>query len=278
MLKLAVIGDPIAHSLSPDVHGAALHALGIAHSYEKVQVKKGELSQFLSYVKEKKLDGFNLTMPHKLDIIPYLAGMDASAKRFGSVNTVKVVDGSLYGFNTDAGGYVASLKDAGCFVENSRVLILGAGGVVRTLAQELAFQGAKEIRILNRTTAKAEEIAASIDGNLTVGSLEPDELCRSCEHCDILVQATPLGMHGVDSDFEDVSFLQHLPKSAMVTDLIYNPPKTKLLAAAEQQGLATMNGLGMLIYQALLADRIYTDTQFELKPIYKTVIEKLKKR
>ncbi len=271
MLKLSVIGDPIAHSLSPQVHGAALSALGVAYTYEKIQVKKGALEEFLAYARETGMDGFNLTMPHKVDILPFLSGIDDAAKRFGAVNTVKVKNGKLYGFNTDAGGYAEALKDAGCEVKDSRILILGAGGVVRTLALELACRGAKEIRILNRTVAKAEDVAQGVPGAVSVGCLTEEELCQSAEHCDILVQATPLGMHGTEEDFKNLSFLNHLPKAAMVTDLIYNPPETTLLQEAKRLGFKTMNGLGMLIYQALLADRIYTDTEFELKPIYEAV-------
>ncbi|MBR5152009.1 MAG: shikimate dehydrogenase [Clostridia bacterium] len=271
MLNLAVIGDPISHSCSLQVHGAAFSALGIPCSYERIRVKKGELQSFLDYAIEKGLNGFNLTMPHKVDILPYLSGMDDAAKRFGAVNTVLVKEGKLYGFNTDAEGYIQAVSDAGCQVKDSNVLILGAGGVVRTLALALKDAGAKKIRILNRTLEKAEEIAEPLSGIGSAGTLKQKELCESCQDCQILVQATPLGMHGVKEDFSDLTFLECLPKNAMVTDLIYNPPKTALLAKAEELGLSTLNGMGMLIYQALLADRIYTGTEFSLKLVYEEV-------
>ena len=280
MLNLAVIGDPIAHSLSPAVHQSALSALGISHTYEKVQVKKGELVSFLAYAKEKNITGFNLTMPHKVDILPFLDEMDESAQRFQSVNTVHVVDGRLYGYNTDAGGYTEALKYAGYGFKNSRVVILGAGGVVRTLAQEAAWQGAKSICLLNRTIEKAEEICAMVkektDMPIMAQPMNAKTMAEACESTDILINGTPLGMHGVDADFKDFSFLQHLPKDALVSDLIYNPDTTQLLAKAQGQGLNTLNGLGMLIYQALLADRIYTGLEFEMKAVYEIVAEKVK--
>lgn len=280
MLNLAVIGDPIAHSLSPQVHGAALDALQVPYTYQKVQVKKGELPDFLDYVRMQKIDGFNLTMPHKVDILPYLTDIDAAAKRFGAVNTVRVRDGNLYGYNTDAEGYTVALKNAGYQFKDSSVLILGAGGVVRTLALQAAFQGAKEIRILNRTEAKAEEIcdlvSAKVPVTISAGSLEMHELCKGCENSDILINATPLGMHGVENDFHDLSFLEYLHKQALVSDLIYNPDITTLLAKAKERSLATLNGLGMLIFQALLADRIYLDDMFDMDPVYEIVAAKIR--
>ena len=280
MLNLAVIGDPIAHSLSPQVHGAALDALQVPYTYQKVQVKKGELPDFLDYVRAQKIDGFNLTMPHKVDILPYLTDIDAAAKRFGAVNTVRVRDGNLYGYNTDAEGYTVALKNAGYQFKDSSVLILGAGGVVRTLALQAAFQGAKEIRILNRTEAKAEEIcdlvSAKVPVAISAGSLEMRELCKGCENSDILINATPLGMHGVENDFHDLSFLEYLHKQALVSDLIYNPEVTTLLAKAKERSLATLNGLGMLIFQALLADRIYLDDMFDMDPVYEMVAAKIR--
>ncbi|MEE1013148.1 MAG: shikimate dehydrogenase [Clostridia bacterium] len=280
MLNLAVIGDPISHSLSPAVHSSALDALEVAYTYEKVQVKKGELEQFLAYAKDKNINGFNLTMPHKVDILPYLYEMDAVAQRFQSVNTVKVVDGKLYGYNTDAGGYTEALKGAGYGFKDSRVVILGAGGVVRTLALEAAWQGAKSIRILNRTVSKAEEICAmvkaQVQADIAAEVMTTDTIAAACESCDILINGTPLGMHGVDSDFADFSFLDHLPKNALVSDLIYNPDTTNLLAEAQKREFATLNGLGMLIYQALIADQIYMGKDFAMKPIYEIVSKKVK--
>lgn len=277
MIKLAVIGDPIAHSLSPHVHGAALDALNIPYEYEKVQVKKGELEDFLRYARERKIDGFNLTMPHKVDILPYLDEIDEEAERFRSVNTVCVRKGKLYGYNTDAEGYTASLKMTGREFKDSRVVILGAGGVVRTLALKAAWEGVGEIWILNRTVHKAEAVCRSVkektDAQVFAGSLEIETLKEVCSNCDILINATPLGMHGVSENFSEFAFLDALPGEALVSDLIYNPEKTMLLQEAERRELSTLNGLGMLIFQGLLADRIYTDLEFDMKAVYGRVLQ-----
>lgn len=275
MIKLAVIGDPIAHSLSPLVHGSALDALKIPYHYEKIQVKKGGLEDFLNYVKKEKIDGFNLTMPHKTDIIKYLDEIDEDAKLFGSVNTVKVKDGRLLGYNTDAEGYLRALNMKKHCFSGCKVVILGAGGVVRTLALKAANEGANEIWLLNRTVERAEEIAKSVKEKTGVSvyteELTSEKISRVSRDCDILINATPLGMHGVDTDFEDLSFLNSLPKSALVSDLIYNPPKTRFLKRAEELGNSILNGLGMLIFQGLIADQIYLDMDFDLERIYKEV-------
>lgn len=275
MIKLAVIGDPISHSLSPLVHGSALDALKVPYHYEKVQVKKGELQEFIEYAKKEEIDGFNLTMPHKTDIIEYLDGIDKDAELFGSVNTVKIKDGKLFGFNTDAEGYVRALNMKGYTFKDAKVVILGAGGVVSTLALKAGDMGAKSITVLNRTESKAEAVskyvtektgAVVISGKMTV-----ENISENIKDCDILINATPLGMHGVDGDFEDLSFLDALSETALVSDLIYNPPKTKFLKRAEELNKPTLNGLGMLIFQGLLADQIYLDMDFDLEKIYQEV-------
>ncbi len=279
MIKLAVIGDPIAHSLSPQVHSAALDAIGIPYTYEKVQVKKGELSSFLDYAREQGIDGFNLTMPHKVDILPYLSFIDKEAERYGAVNTVAVRGEKLYGYNTDADGYMASLYMQGWRPEDKNVVILGAGGVVRTLARKMAYEGAKKVTLLNRTVEKAREICQEIamqeNAECQYDVLTPETLRRYMGDCDLLMNGTPLGMEGIAQDFPDFSFLDEMKTSAMVSDLIYRPAKTNLLQRAEKSGLCIQNGLGMLICQGLLADRIYTGMSFDMQKVFTIVEEKL---
>lgn len=281
MLNLAVIGDPIAHSFSPVVHGAALDALQVPHTYQKIRVAKGELPEFLDYAQKHGIDGFNLTMPHKTDILPYLDWIDPSAERFGAVNTVKVKEGKWCGYNTDADGYAAALARIGHRFRDSRVVILGAGGVVRTLAQLAVNKEAASVTILNRTQEKAEAIGRLLEQQggcvANCGGISAEELCHACASCDLLIQATPLGMHGTGMDFADLSFLEYLPQKAVVTDLIYNPDVTKFLAKAKELSHPTLNGLGMLIYQALLADQIYLEREFDMDAVYDKVAEKIKR-
>lgn len=275
MLRLAVIGCPIAHSRSPQIHRAILESLNVEYQYEKSNVTEEDLPQFLEYAKSN-LDGFNLTMPLKTDILPYLDGISEKAKFFESVNTVKVDKGKLYGFNTDAGGYIRALMNKGVNPENKRIVIIGAGGVVRTLAKELVSHNVKETVILNRTSKKAVDVAASVGSNEVKGmELTDENIIDCCRFADILINATPLGMEGCDCRFESLAFINELPKGAIVSDLIYAPPKTELLKTAEKAGYKVMNGFDMLIFQAILADEIYLDKKLDMKKIYTDVIKRV---
>lgn len=275
MLKIAVIGDPIEHSLSPIVHGAALSALGIDYEYERTRVKKGGLSDYIEYAKKNGICGFNLTMPHKVDVIPYLSEVDESGCVFDSVNTVCIKDSRLYGYNTDGVGYKLSLKRCGYTFDKSRVVILGAGGVVRTLAITAAMEGAESICILNRTKSRGEEVceivAQKTNIKIDCGNFLTSELEKRCSSADIVINATPLGMGGIDEDFASFDFLDGISKGALVSDLIYNPYETSLLKEAKIRGLKTQNGLGMLIYQALVADEYYLGQKIDMEEIYDSV-------
>ena len=271
MIKLAVVGDPIEHSMSPSVHGAVLEHLGIDYKYYKIQVKKGELESFIQYAISEGIDGFNLTMPHKCDIIPYLSGIDDEAMKYQSVNTVKVCGGKLYGYNTDAIGYTQALALNGEFVKNRRILILGAGGVSRTLAQRVAYEGAKSLTILNRTVSEAERVCSMVTKRnieLSYGELIYNEIYNQCRECDILINATPLGMEGIDKDFDNLDFIDVLPDGCVVTDLIYKPEETSFLKRAKARGLKTVKGYGMLILQGVLADEIYLSREIDKKEVY----------
>ncbi len=277
MIKLNVIGDPVMHSKSPIVHGKVMNALGVEYEYDRVLVKKGGLAEYIKNAVSSGIIGFNLTMPHKTDIIPFLKEIDNDAKLFGAVNTVKIKDGELYGYNTDAGGLVLSLAENGFDVKNKDIVILGAGGVSSTIAVKFAVMGAKSITILNRTPEKAENIYNIIESirdkfniasNVKFGDFKIDTLKHYTKDCDMLLNATPLGMTGVDLDYEDLSFMDTMRGDTFVADLIYSPAKTRFLEYAEQLSHKIMNGYGMLIGQAILADEIYLDRKLDVSELY----------
>lgn len=274
MIRLAIIGDPVEHSFSPKVHGASLSAMGIEYEYEKVRVQKGGLEEYIKRAIETKTDGFNITMPHKTDIIPYLEDMDDEARMFSSVNTVCIRDGKLYGYNTDAIGYELSIKDCGSGFNGNRVVILGAGGVVRTLALKAAMSGAERIHILNRSIDKAlgirEMVQSRFDVEVVCGGFSNDELSEACKNADLLINATPLGMSGCPQ-YENLDFLESLPSHAFVSDLIYKPDTTEFLKKADELGHKTLNGTGMLIYQALAAEEHYLNQKIDMKKLYKEI-------
>lgn len=283
-IRLAVIGDPIGHSLSPIIHTTVLRELGDEYEYEKVRVEKGGLEEFINYAKERIFCGFNVTMPHKVDIIRYLDEIDEDAKRYNSVNTVRIKNGRLYGFNTDGRGYIRALKDKNFFCGGKRAVILGAGGAASTVALKLAAEGAESITVLNRTAEAAQRLAENIKmqtgKTVRTDALLTEKISEYCGGCDILINGTPLGMQGVDADFTDFSFMDNLKKGALVSDLIYNPPMTSFLKNAAERGFETVNGLGMLIYQGLIADEIFLEKELDFHDLQKKIkncIEKMKK-
>ncbi len=274
--NLAVIGDPIAHSLSPVIHTTVLEELGIDYSYEKIRIAKGDLPPFLESDQCFDMRGFNLTMPHKQDVMPHLDFIDRDAVVFDAVNTVKLEGKQLLGYNTDGKGCLRAIEDKGYRCKDKNIVIFGAGGVVSTVALKMALEEAKSIVVLNRTLQTAESLAENVlkrtGKKVTTGELKTDVMTAYCEECDILINGTPLGMEGIDRDFEDFSFLDALKKDVLVHDLIYKPEMTNLLLQADKRSLDTLNGLGMLIYQGLLADEIFLDVTLDF-PYFKGKIE-----
>ncbi len=276
MLKLDVIGDPIDHSKSPLIHGTALEILGIPYKYRRVRVAKGGLEAYISETKERGVSGFNLTMPHKTDIIPYLDFIDNEAKSFNSVNTVHIKSGKLYGYNTDGNGFTCAMAELGVVAKDKNIVILGAGGVVSTLALKMESEGANIITILNRTLSAAESITDRLNISAQALPLTTENIASAAQDCDILINATPLGMEGINKNFEDLSFMNNLKNGALVYDLIYNPDETEFLKSAKTLGHKTLNGMGMLIYQGLLADEIFLDRALDFAPIKNKIEIKLK--
>ena len=252
-MRLQVIGDPVLHSKSPVLHGAMLSALGLDAAYDARVVRRGELPDYLRWARDHGVAGFNATMPHKEDLLPLLDGMDPAARLTGAVNTVCLREGAWVGFNTDGAGALSALGEVlGFDPAGSTVTLLGAGGAAKAVALALAQAGAERVRVCNRTLKRAGELCAR-HPRLTPAPFDPDTLERLCRGADLLVNCTSLGMEGCPGQFEGFSFLDALPPHGAVFDLIYHPAETELLAQARRRGLRAMNGLPMLVWQAVLA-------------------------
>lgn len=253
-MKLQVIGDPVLHSKSPVIQGAMLGALGLDIQYTAHVVRRGELPDYLRRARENGVTGFNATMPHKEDLIPLLDEIDPAAKALGAANTVCLRNGKWVGFNTDGGGAVAALKNANMDPDGLTVALLGAGGAAKAVALALSQAGAERVFVCNRTLSRAEELCAHAPpGRLSPAGFDIGTLCRMAAQSQLLVNCTNLGMAGSPNQFEDFSFLDALPSGAGVFDAIYHPAETQLLAQARRRGLRTLNGLPMLVNQAVLA-------------------------
>ncbi len=241
-----VIGYPIRHSLSPVIHNTLYELYGIACEYGIREVEPGALGSFVAEIPAKNICGFNVTMPYKKDIIPYLANTPQGS----SVNSVAVRDGKLAGISTDEAGFLKSLQEKGIDYKGQKIVFIGAGAVAGALARDSAAKGAAQITLLNRSAGHARAIAAEVRGQADV--FEAGNTYACIQNCDILINTTPQGMAGCPA-FESFTFLKNVNPAALVCDLIYRPLETDFLKQAASQGNRTLGGISMLIWQAFFA-------------------------
>jgi len=278
--KFAVIGDPIEQSFSPTIHLPVLRTYVENPSYEKVRVRKGELPQWLDRVLEEGYAGFNVTMPHKLEIGQHLDELVMEADLIGSVNTVVNRGGKLVGYSTDALGFFTALRESGIDYDDKRILILGAGGAASVLAHRAILENASRVEVLARRLAQAQHVVQGVRAHIrgagiSSGPMDMHTLDRSAARADIIINATPQGMVGVDDEWADLSFLASLPEHAVVCDIIHTPRKTAFLAEAERLGHRIQNGVDMLLYQALVADHLFLGIDFDYPAMAKVVKKSL---
>lgn len=274
MKQLFVIGDPVAHSLSPLLHQAMLDQTGAAYRYDVRTVRPEELPAFVRWAKDGGCAGFNVTMPHKEAIPPLLDEVDATAASCGAVNTVCIREGRAIGHNTDGTGFLDSLAGQGFYPQGRTVLLLGAGGAAKAVGHALAAAGAGRIIVCARRSERAAVLAAQLPGCGEGIVLAQDAIQQAAAVCDLLVNATPLGMAGSPA-FTGLDFLQAMPPRAVVYDLVYHPRRTALLEAAARQGLRTVGGIDLLIRQAVRAFTFFTGKTPDTAALYATLREPL---
>ena len=259
-----LLGWPVAHSRSPVIHNHWLAHYGIPGRYVLFAVPPEKLEAALRGLPVLGLRGCNVTTPHKQAVIPLLDHVDPLARQIGAVNTIVVEeDGALRGFNNDGNGFVQSVRDAkpGWEPGMGPITIVGAGGAARAIVASLAAQGAKEIRVVNRTYANAQALQ-TIFGP-PVSAVRWDDREAALEGVTLVANATTQGMAGKPA--LDLA-LTRLPRSAIVGDVIYVPPETPFLAAARARGNLTVNGLGMLLNQARPAFHAWFGVMPEITP------------
>jgi shikimate dehydrogenase len=245
----AVIGNPVRHSLSPALHNAGFAATGVDWVYTAFEVDAGGARAALDAMRTFGLGGLSVTMPHKEDVAELVDELDAAAAALHSVNTVVPIgDGRLKGYSTDGAGFLASLAAQDVQVDGKRVCVLGGGGAARAIVDALSRAGAVAITVVNRSRERAEAAAVLADGVGVVG--EPDAIAD----CDILVNATSIGMGSDELPCDP----QWLHDGQVVADIIYHPRSTALLTAARDRGARTVEGLGMLVHQAVVQQQLWT--------------------
>lgn len=249
---VALLGHPVAHSKSPEMMNRAFQEAGLPYIYAAFDVAPEKLGDAVRGLRALGVRGWNVTIPHKVAIMEWLDEVEETARAIGAVNTVVNDNGRLVGYNTDGAGYLHSLRDeTGLDITAQRVLLLGAGGAARAVGHALATAGVRHITVANRTKEKAEELAAHLRQWTATDTVGLADLNRVMEETTLLVQTTSVGMHPhVDEIPIDPSCLHD---RLIVSDLIYRPKWTRLLQEAKERGARIHFGLGMLLYQAVLA-------------------------
>ncbi len=265
---LGVIGDPIAHSLSPALHRFLIQKYDLPYCYHAFRVPAEQLEAALLGARALGVAGLNVTLPHKRAVIRWLDEIDAEAQAIGAVNTIMFRQGRLLGANTDAAGFLQSLREGGVQVRGRTVFVLGAGGAARAVCCAVQQAGARALHIYNRTRERAESLAAEFGG--TVADLEQ---AAALPAGSLVVNATRVGM-APEVDASPLPEPLFRPDCVYV-DLVYNPLRTRFLQLAQAAGAATVDGLGMLIFQGVRSLEIWLERGFNAAEFYQPLREHL---
>lgn len=265
-----IIGDPIEHSLSPAMHNAPFNFLKLKSTYIAYRVAYSELAPSICSLKEVRLAGFNVTIPHKTRILKYIDVLDRVASKAGAVNTVQNVDGVLYGYNTDVGGFLRPLAKRGINLNGLNVLLLGAGGAARAVVVALSSKTENlKISIANRNRDRAKELAKignTLGANCESFSLQDVQLLSY--RADMIVNTLPLGMYNEKSIID----VQYIPSDSIVYDVVYRPVLTDLLKNAKQAGATIVYGYEMLLEQGAESFQIWTGIPAPLEVMRKSLL------
>lgn len=260
---VALLGDPVSHSLSPRMHAAAFAACGLRWAYVALRVRAGDLRDAVVGLRALGFVGANLTIPHKVAALELADELDPSARRCGAVNTlVFTEDRKVVGYNTDVAGFLGALAEEGFTPSGKRAVVLGAGGAARAACAGLGQAGAERVVVLARRASAAEEVCEAMrrefpSTRFEALPLQEDQLQGMVREAELVVNATPVGMQ----PRQEASLIpspRWLRPGALVLDMVYNPPRTRLLAVAEEAGARAVGGLSMLVYQGAEAFRLWT--------------------
>ncbi|MET0437310.1 MAG: shikimate dehydrogenase [Devosia sp.] len=268
--KAFVIGHPIAHSRSPLIHGTWLAEHGIDGSYEAIDVAPADLPAFFERLRAGEFAGGNVTIPHKEAVFALCDSVDDLAKTIGAVNTLVVREGKVHGYNTDYLGFLGNLDAAapGWSDGPRDALVIGAGGAARAILVALRERNGGQVHVLNRTLANAEALVEEIEGPFEAHGF--DAFAELAPKIGIVVNTSSIGMHGSRFDWLDMSLL---PKTSLVTDIVYTPLVTPLLADAQAHRLQIVDGLGMLLHQAVPGFADWFGVRPEVTPALRARIE-----
>ena len=291
---LGVIGDPIEHTFSPAMHNAGLDALNLNYIYLPFHVKEDRLGECIQGAKAMGIQGLNVTIPHKTNVIKHLDDIDSVASMIGAVNTIQFNFDennessnqnnesmvTTKGFNTDGYGCVRAIKEK-TSINNKKVTITGAGGAARAVAFQIASSGIDELSILNRNFEKAESLANDLESNLseagidiTINSYEIDNLKRELDSSDIFIDTTPIGMYP-NVDDKPIASVDMLHEELVVNDIVYTPMETSLIKEALKANAEVVYGYKMLLYQGIRSFEIWLGRDAPVDVMEKALLDVL---
>ncbi|MFC1917506.1 shikimate dehydrogenase [Chloroflexota bacterium] len=259
-----VIGDPIEHTMSPVMHNTAFRQLGLDYIYVPFRVKKEALGKTIDGMRALGIRGLNVTIPHKVSVIPLLDKIDPDAEKIGAVNTIINEAGTLTGYNTDAAGFLQALREGGFEPKDKKVIILGAGGAARAISFVLA-RNETRLTILNRqleldwAVTLAQQLSRISKGEVKALLMDEPNLTAALRDADLVVNATSVGMSPEDKETPVPAPL--LRPGLTVFDAVYHPLQTRLLREAKKAGAKTISGIEMLVWQGALAFTMWTGQQ-----------------
>ena len=273
-----LLGSPVSHSLSPAMHNISFQALGIDFVYLAFNVTENKLRETVRVLRDLNVYGFNVTMPCKKAVMECLDRISKEAEMIGAVNTVVNRDGKLIGYNTDGIGYVESARENGVRIEGSEITLLGAGGAAAAAAVQMALEGAAKIHIANRRSRSWRAAQMLVDTISRETSCEADltdledlsALAEKIAHSSLLTNATSVGMIP-DTDATPLPDTSVFHKGLTVSDVIYEPARTRLMREAEECGCRTHNGMYMLLHQGAAAFRLWTGRKMPVELIREKV-------
>jgi shikimate dehydrogenase len=280
---IAILGDPVSHSLSPAMHNAAFAALGLDYAYVPLRVKPPDVKAAVEALRLLGFRGANVTLPHKQSVIPFLDSLSETSRLMGAVNTIVNEDGRLTGTTTDGQGFLEGFREAGHSFTGKTVAVLGNGGSARTIAFALALEGMpRRIVLAGRDAEKSRRLQAEIRSKAghgpgrTMETVALADLDSVMDEVDVIVNATPIGMHphtGSSPVPEDL-----LRAGQVAYDIVYAPERTRFLREAEARGLRTVGGLGMLVHQGRAAFKLWTGAEPDAALFYRAAREQLAAR
>jgi shikimate dehydrogenase len=261
--RLAIIGDPVGHSISPAIYNATFPAMGIDAHYEAWPTPRDQVAAAIEKLRAEDMLGMNVTVPHKEAVLDLLDVVEPGARAIGAVNCIVKQEDRLIGHNTDKAGFIQSLRDAGFEPSARRALILGVGGSARAIAVGLIEAGAANVALAGRRPDAVATLAGHLraffpSASVTETTLAEAELKAETASADLVVNCTPVGMHGTGSEAESPLPAECLREGLWVCDLVYRPPLTTLLLQAGSEGAFTLGGLEMLVLQAVESVRLWT--------------------